>query len=749
MSKKKHQKVSVNKAVQPPAVIIKREEDKRFIFGVTIIYFLVATFGLYNHEMWRDELQPWLTASSCTLSNFIDNWKVQSDTILWYTTLFLLSKISLNPVIVQIFHVLLATVSVFLILRYAPFSRINKILLCCGYFLLFEYGIIARGYCLTLFFLFLFCVIYHQTPKRHILLSFILVLLANATGGYGLVLSGALVLVLLSQFFFDENNRFKFPDSYRDVLPILFIVGAGLLFAVKSISPPDDSVYKQAIFLTYDSERFFLNIWRSIWGAFVAIPDVMNLHFWNKNIFMNDSIPLPKIFMIFFAFVVLIYCILLFSSRVASMAFYLSSTIGMLFFSYINDHIFEGFYARHYGFLFIVFVISAWLFSEAAGQKKFSFPLIGFIASKINVEKRMKLAVTILFAINAAGGIVAYAKDMFNPFSTIQAASKYIMDHKLGALPTTGFTDYAISPVAAYTRKPIYYPDRDTTNVFVIWTISKYTTDIDSIIFPRMLNFINKQEDSVLVILNFELNRSMIGDVQFTHLASFKESVVADEALSLYIAGKFNLTKELGNLSSNIPESKISHYVNLANGLLQQGKTDDAEKILNAIKPTAYGKSIQRFYNCLGTLLVKKNMLPEAKKEFQKEIDMNLQKDEAYFQLGFLYYNEQKSDSAIFAWEKTIELNPKNIDAYSNLGVCYLNFRKDMNKAEEYWNKTIQLNPDYVQGYLNLMILCQNKKDDDCMLKYLRIVLQKGVSADEIRKRGIAISYDLLKKASS
>ena len=114
-----------------------------------------------------------------------------------------------------------------------------------------------------------------------------------------------------------------------------------------------------------------------------------------------------------------------------------------------------------------------------------------------------------------------------------------------------------------------------------------------------------------------------------------------------------------------------------------------------------------------------------------------------------IYYQQQKSDSAIFAWEKTVALNPNNVDAYSNLGVCYLNFRHDTNKAEEYWNKTIQLNPEYVQGYLNLMIVCQNKKDENCLLNYLKIVLHKGVSPDQIRQRGINITDDLLKKASS
>jgi tetratricopeptide (TPR) repeat protein len=198
-----------------------------------------------------------------------------------------------------------------------------------------------------------------------------------------------------------------------------------------------------------------------------------------------------------------------------------------------------------------------------------------------------------------------------------------------------------------------------------------------------------------------------------------------------------------------LTDEKINNYINLAGGFLQQNKVAESEQILTKIKDAALQKPYSRFHNCAGMLYLKKNRVAEAKKEFQKEIDLNLKQDEAYFQLGLIYYNEQKGDSAIYAWEKTVLLNPNNIDAFGNLGVCYLNFKKDMNKAEEYWNKALQLNPNYVQGYINLMLLCQNKRDEDCKLKYLRIVLQKGVSVDEIRKRGIVVSDELMKKVSS
>jgi hypothetical protein len=747
MRKKKNKVHTANKTAQMPPLDSKHERNNYFIFGTTFIYFLVIFFGLWNHEMWRDELQPWLTASSChSLGDFFDTWKVQSDTVIWYTTLFLLSKITFNPVIVQAFHGVLALINAFFILRYSPFSRFNKIALCCGYYMLFEYGIISRGYGYTLFFLFLFCIIYQASPKRHILLSVILVLLANATGGYGMVLSGSLALALLSQFFFDKNGCFKIPISFKEIFAIVIIVGAGLFFAVKSITPPDDSVYKQTIFLNYDFGRFFLNIWRTILASFFAIPNFSNLHFWNTNILVHNSTLLLNVFMIFFAFAVLVYCTLLFSAHFIPIVFYLSATIGMLFFSYINDHIFVGFYARHYGFCFIVFVVSTWLYTRSGSQQKISLPFVTYLADRLRVEQWIKYVVTIFFVINALGGVVAYTKDMTNTFSTIQLASKYILDNRLENLPATGFKDYAISPVAAYTRKPIYYPDRDTTNTFVIWTVRKYCRDINQII-PRMMNFIKGHSDSVLVILNFELNTSIIEDVSFTHLISFKESVVADETLSLYIAEKFDLNKELKNLYIKVEDKKIFTYVNVAYGLLEQQKIDECERVLTKIQSKAVKVHAPRFHNCMGLLLLRRNRVGDAKNEFLKEIKLNLQKDEAYFQLGMVHYNEQKIDSSIYDWNRVIEINPNNMDAYNNIAVVHLNFKNDYSTAKRFWENAIGINPKYFQGYINLMLSAQNLKDSDGLLKYFKSALANGMTLDEIKSKGVVVTQEMLLKA--
>lgn len=719
-----------------------------YFFLILVFYSLAAFIGISKHEMWRDELEPWLVGScSESLSDFFHNMKMGSNPYIWYLILHFISKITLNPVIVQIAHISFAIGAVYLFLRFAPFSILKKLLFCLGYYIVYEYGIISRGYALTIFFLFLFCVMYKKYWSAAIPLAVVIFFLANAAGGFGAILSISLLVFLLANYYFNEMSDAKKKQKIKYTGWAAAIILFSIWVAMKSISPPPDSVYATKWFTEFDSDRFIKILCR-VWSGFIPVPVLSEVQFWNTNIVNHGDVTgITKNFLAISSLLFLAVNTLIFSRKVAVLLFYLAGTFGILLFSYLQESIFYINASRYHGFLYILFIISLWLLQYFPEKKKVSIPLLTTLSEKLKVNKYQRYVLTFFLSVNVLAGAIAYWKDFKYQFSAVEKTGKYIIENNLQRYPAAGFIDYTVSPISAYTRKPFYYPERDITSTFPIWTLKNYTTDMNQAM-NRMLTRISKTNDTFLVVLNFDLNTSLIGDIQFSRLADFKESIVGNETFSVFLASKYNLAN---NLSSNasLTDEKINNYIGLVNTLLQQNKLEDCEKILTKIKGKTSEKPTARFHNCMGMLYVKKNMPAEAKKEFQKEIDLNLQQEEAYFQLGMLYYNEQKSDSAIFAWEKTISLNPTNIDAYSNLGVCYLNFRKDMDKAEEYWNKTVQLNPDYLQGYLNLMILCQNKKEDDCMLKYLHIVLQKGISVDEIRKRGIAVSDELLKKATT
>ena len=142
-------------------------------------------------------------------------------------------------------------------------------------------------------------------------------------------------------------------------------------------------------------------------------------------------------------------------------------------------------------------------------------------------------------------------------------------------------------------------------------------------------------------------------------------------------------------------------------------------------------------------------MTKEAEKEFHTEIAMNLQKEEAFFNLGLLYFQEKDYPDAIKSWDSTVAINPKNADAYNNLGASCLNFKNDNASALVYFEKSLELNPDNTQGCINILVCAQNTHNEGLLVKYINMLVKKGMSIADIKAKGITVSDELLKKINS
>ncbi len=498
---------------------------------------------MLHHEMWRDELEPWLIASSSnTLFDFFHNMKMSSNPYVWYLILHFVSKISLNPAIVQVSHLVFAVGAIYLFLRFSPFTLFQKLLFCSGYYALYEYGIISRGYALTIFFIFLFCSLYSRYFKSSIPLAIVIFFLANATGGFGVILSISLLIFITANYFFnkmqDSENKLSIKHTGWSVIIILFSIWVSM----KSIVPPPDSAFA-AHWITYINPDRFLNVLWWMWYGFVPIPQLSGIQFWNTNIIaVGDGCYFAKTFLTFFSFFLLGYNCLLFVRKPSVLLFYLSGTFGILLFSYMNPSIYYINASRYHGFLYLIFIVSLWLSASFSEKKNIVIPFLTLWSEKLNVHKFKNYVLMFFLIVNVFAGLIAYGKDLRYTFSAVEETGKYIVSNDLQKYITTGFIDYTVAPITAYTRCPVYYPDRDTISTFPIWRMKNYTADMSQGT-DRMLKFIAQKNDTVLVILNFDLDTSGINNIRFHSLARFEESIVAGESFSVYLASKQNLIK--------------------------------------------------------------------------------------------------------------------------------------------------------------------------------------------------------------
>ena len=168
----------------------------RFAIVLTVVFLVIAAMLLLRHEMYTDELNPWLyNTRSPSLPAMFRISSVEDQPRLWYLMLYPLSRVTDSPFAMQWLHWLIAGAVVYIFARYAPFTKGQKVLFVFGRMMLFEFGTLVRCYLIGILLLFIFCSLFHARRSRFVCLCVILALLANANIG-GLTIAAAAGLAL-------------------------------------------------------------------------------------------------------------------------------------------------------------------------------------------------------------------------------------------------------------------------------------------------------------------------------------------------------------------------------------------------------------------------------------------------------------------------------------------------------------------------------------------------------------------------
>src|SRR6478672_7860902 len=158
------------------------------------LFALTATVVLARHEMWMDELNPWVIARDAhSLRGLFFNMRFEPHPALWYLCLYALTRITHNPIAMQILHGAIATASVAVLSYLSPFRRRDVWLIAFGYYFVFEYCAISRGYALGVLLLLLACPLATRPRPQPLPIAVLLALAAN-TSLYGVILACALTI---------------------------------------------------------------------------------------------------------------------------------------------------------------------------------------------------------------------------------------------------------------------------------------------------------------------------------------------------------------------------------------------------------------------------------------------------------------------------------------------------------------------------------------------------------------------------
>ena len=166
--------------------------------------------------------------------------------LLFHVMMQALGHVSRSWWAVAALHVIIATFAAWLVLRYAPFTRVQKVLLVFGYWMAYEYAVVVRPYGLGMMLAFAACIAWTALRRRTGWTALCLVLLANTTP-MGTLLAMTLALGFAVDWAWPDAGRPR--PSRRAVLAGGFARARSRrsrcsVVAAVQMKPPADAAYK-------------------------------------------------------------------------------------------------------------------------------------------------------------------------------------------------------------------------------------------------------------------------------------------------------------------------------------------------------------------------------------------------------------------------------------------------------------------------------------------------------------------------
>ena len=491
--------------------------DPRFALVVSVLALILGLVVILHHEMWRDELQAWRIATgSHTLSELLHNAQYEGHPPLWYLCLYILSRFSNDPLLMQLFHLGMGVAAIFLVSHYAPFTRWQKAYLAFGYFSFYEYLIVSRNYVLGVLALVAFCVVRTQWPKRMLTAAALLAIMSNTSA------LGAIIALALGGWLLLESFRRRDTVSLAPCLGVVFVLGVGLVVAVILTSPPPDSLPRMLAWNTSLLGAELEKTVSAIWRAYMPVP-VKLPHFWNTNlldelppIHLGGLILEPLDVQAILSVGFLGIAALMLVRTPSIMLFYVVATGGLLLFMHLKVN--AG--IRHMGHVFLVLVVCLWF---SLSEQPF----------QITRSRRRGAAgvVTSLFATHMVAAALAASTDLIYPFSASRQTAEFIERRGLIDSTMVGSKFDIASAVANYLNHPVYYVEQKQIGTFVRWK-ERRTRVTPAEVVRTAHELASMNHTDIVMIVSYDLGADGVGIME---LASFQQSILKEERYWLYL----------------------------------------------------------------------------------------------------------------------------------------------------------------------------------------------------------------------
>lgn len=411
---------------------------ERYQVIVFAIYVTLLAIAVSHHEPWMDEAQAWLLAKDTGFKElFLKYLRYEGSPGLWHLILMVPAKLGLPYFTINILSAIFAATGVWLFIRYSPFPALIKILYPFSFFVFFQYGVVARNYCLISPILFLIAINYSKKNERPYLFTLLLCLLANISA-HTFLIAGSIAFV----HFIDIVKGWKNMDSRTKThqLTSLFIFGLMALLVIFMIMTPPDQIY--AGYINWD----LLNLW------------LVSKRMLGGSLVMNEYSHLPWLFGTVSAAIFAI-SVLWFSKNKLGLLYLLPLILLSILFGIKYRNLW------HQGVLFLLWIFVLWISYEKYRAEKPAGLSKAVVAG---------MAVVLLVQVYWCADAISY--DLYHNYSASYSVAKYIKAKGLDKekIYISGWKNISILP---YFSKNIFSNHNNGSNHrFWNWSVNNVTS---------------------------------------------------------------------------------------------------------------------------------------------------------------------------------------------------------------------------------------------------------------------------------
>jgi len=528
--------------------------NNAYPYIVTVIFLTLSILLILRHELWRDELISWHFGSeTASFSEFIKTVDMNgNNTYAWFAILYFISHfITQNPESMKIIHLAISTASVFLILKYAPFNKIIRVMLVFGYFFFYEYSIISRNYVLGVLCIVIFCILY-KNKYNNILPIAIVLFFMGQSSILSFIISIALFLMLAIEFIIDRKYITKNIKKVYVILAILIVVceisfvylQVNSQISITSAQAAGSSIFNKSIEENLTSA---IRVSKGVIDAYIPLPQFI-LNFWDRDRLISYLLSNYR-FLYTFLFSTILFLVPIFIIKRKVVIAYLAGSILIMF---IPFFIYRGF-IRHFGHLFILFIICLWLSNINKSDKY----LISFKGKANKILQTSFLAIILIPSLISSSAAFYY--DWKYPFSNGKYVAKYIEENfNKDEIIIVGYQDYAAETISEYLDKNIYYPNSKSLKKLVDWNNRVSIVSSDKI-FSEANSFTDNYNQILVIKNSVPVEESEVPMNYHLLNAKFSNAIVSSENYYLYIFNKDDIMNE-ANLIHRIDYSNFGDY---------------------------------------------------------------------------------------------------------------------------------------------------------------------------------------------